>query len=208
MRKIEVPTDTQPQFELGDTAEDIERRRREREERDDIERREQEERERQRIERERRAESQERGDKRVPTGRDTDVESIQSRQKKGQMKLIFLSDSDKEAIMEFVKQREELYDSFKDRQKKERLWETLSATRNLPVNTVKKWFETQRTRYGKLTQTKSGQAPEKTTKQKTWLNDSFSVSKSSTFKSPLRPSAATASVLDNSRDTDLRWKSA
>ena len=33
-RKIEVPTgDTQPQIELGDTAEDIERRRREREER-------------------------------------------------------------------------------------------------------------------------------------------------------------------------------
>ena len=33
-RKIEVPTgDSQPQFELGDTAEDIERRRREREER-------------------------------------------------------------------------------------------------------------------------------------------------------------------------------
>ena len=28
-KKIEVPTDTQPQFELGDTAEDIERRRRE-----------------------------------------------------------------------------------------------------------------------------------------------------------------------------------
>ena len=43
-RKTEVPTDTQPQFELlRDTAEDIERRRREREER---ERREQEERER------------------------------------------------------------------------------------------------------------------------------------------------------------------
>ena len=28
--KIEVPTDTQPQFDLGNTAEDIERRRRER----------------------------------------------------------------------------------------------------------------------------------------------------------------------------------
>ena len=36
-RKIEVPSDTQPQFELGDTAEDIERRRREREERDERE---------------------------------------------------------------------------------------------------------------------------------------------------------------------------
>ena len=64
-RKIEVPTDTQPQFELGDTAEDIERRRereeREREERDERERREQEERDRERIERER-------GGKRVKKG--------------------------------------------------------------------------------------------------------------------------------------------
>ena len=37
-RKIEVPTVTQPQFELGDTAEDIERRRGEREERGERER--------------------------------------------------------------------------------------------------------------------------------------------------------------------------
>ena len=44
-RKIGVPTDTQPQFELGDTAEDIERRR-ERDERDERERREQEQRDR------------------------------------------------------------------------------------------------------------------------------------------------------------------
>ena len=52
-RKIEVPTgDTQPQFELGDTAEDTERRR-EREERDDRERIEQEERDRERRGRER-----------------------------------------------------------------------------------------------------------------------------------------------------------
>ena len=54
---------------------------------------------------------------------DSDVESTESRQKKGQMKSIFLSDSDKEAIMEFIKQQEELYDntndSFKDKQKKE-----------------------------------------------------------------------------------------
>ena len=89
----------------------------------------------------------------------------QSRQKKRQLKSIFLSDSDEEAIVEFVKQHEELYDktnnSFKDKQKKERFWESLAATRNLPVKTVKKWFETQCTRHGKLTQTKSGQAAEK-----------------------------------------------
>ena len=69
---------------------------------------------------------------------DTDVESTQSRQQKGQMKSIFLSDSD-EAIVEFIKQHKELYDktnnSFKDKQKKERLWEQLAVTRNLPIKT-------------------------------------------------------------------------
>ena len=149
------------------------------------------------------------------TDTDTDVESTQSRQKKSQMKSIFLSDSDEEAIVKFVKQHEELYDktndSFKDKQKKEGLWEQLAATRNLPVKTVKKWFDTQRTRYGKLTQTKSGQA-EKSTERQTWLKDSFSflqghirrkgVSKFSAFKSPQRPSAAAASVPDTSRDTE------
>ena len=82
----------------------------------------------------------------MQTDTDTDVESTQSRRKKGQMKFIFLSDSDEEAIVEFVKQHEELYgktnDSFKDKQKKERLWEQLASTRNLPVKTVKKWFNT------------------------------------------------------------------
>ena len=122
-RKIEVSADTQPWFELGDTAADIERRRREREERDEREGIKQE-RDRERMERER-EESPERGEKRVQTDTDTDVESPQSRQKKAQMKSIFLNDSDEEAIVEFIKQHEELYDktndSFKDKQKKEQL---------------------------------------------------------------------------------------
>ena len=73
---------------------------------------------------------------------------------------IFLSDCD--SIVEFIKQHYELFDKihakFKDKQKKEGFWKRLAASRNLSVNTVKKWLETQRTRYGKLTQTKSKQA--------------------------------------------------
>ena len=65
-------------------------------------------------------ESQKGTEKQPRTDTDTDVESIQSRQKKGQMKSIFLNDSDKEAIVEFVKQHEELYnktnDKFKDKE--------------------------------------------------------------------------------------------
>ena len=79
---------------------------------------------------------------------------------------------------------------------------------------MKKWFETQRTRYGKLTEKKSSQAAEKSTEGQTWLKDSFNflrghirrkgASKSSAFKSLQRPSAAaaSASIPDTSRDTE------
>ena len=64
------------------------------------------------------------------TDTDTDVESTQSRQKEGQMKSIFLSDSDEEAIVEFVKQHEELYDKTNKRQLQRQTEEgrTLGAT--------------------------------------------------------------------------------
>ena len=120
------------------------------------------------MERERREDIQERGKKRAQTDTNTYIESTQSRQKKGQMLSIFLSDLDEEAIVGLVKQHEELYDktnnSFKDKQKKVRLLKSLPATRNLPVKTVKKWFKTQCTRYDKFTQMKSGQAAEKSKK--------------------------------------------
>ena len=66
---------------------------------------------------------EERREKRPLTDTDTDVESTLSRQKEGKIKSIFLSDSDEEAIMEFLKQHKELYDKtygkFKDKQRKE-----------------------------------------------------------------------------------------
>ena len=119
-----------------------------------------------------------RTEERARTETDTDVDSTQPRQKKGQMKSMFLSDSDKEAIVKSVKQNAELYDKtrakFKHKKRKEGLWERLGASRNLSLNTVKKWFETQHKRYGKLTHTKSGHAAVKNTERQTWLRDSFS----------------------------------
>ena len=129
------------------------------------------------------------------------------------MKSIFLSDSDKEAIVELNSTG---YCMTRPRQFQRQAEERKplgAATRNLHVTTVKKWLDTQRTRYGKLTQTKSGQGAEKSTERRTWLKDSFSflqghikrkgVSKSSAFKSPQSPSAATASasVPDTSKNT-------
>ena len=111
-------------------------------------------------------------------------------------------------------------DTFKDKQTKERLWEQLAATRNLPIKTVKKWFETQCTRYSKLIQTKSGQAAEKSTERQTWLKDSFSflrghitrkgVSKSSAshHRGLLQPQLQLQFRRQPETDGNLRWKSA
>ena len=84
-------------------------------------------------------ETEDRGETRSTPDTDTDLECTQSRQKKGQIKSIFLSDSDEEAIVDFVKQHEELFDKthskLKDKHRKEGLWETVAASRNLPVST-------------------------------------------------------------------------
>ena len=123
------------------------------------------------------------------------------------MKSIFLSDSDEEPIVEFVKQHEELCDKthakFKNKQRKEGL--KTSSFQKFICQHLNKWFETQHTRYGKLTHLNSGQAVVESTERQTWLQDSFSflrghirrqgVSKSSTFMSPLRPFGATATAL-------------
>ena len=212
-RKIEWPRDTQPQFELGDTAADIERRSREREERDERERIEQEERVRERG-REMREESPERGEKRVRTDTDTDVESTQSRQK-GQMKSIFLSVSDEEAIVEFVKQQEELYDNTNNSLKTSR-WKTLGAAcfyqklanqdceevvRDSMYQTWQAYSDEVRASSGeehRMSDLAEGQF------QFSARSHQKGVSKSSAFKSPQRPSAAaaSASVPDTSKDTE------
>ena len=83
------------------------------------------------------------------------------------------SDSQEHAIVEFVKQHPELYDKehrrFHDRQRKEALWAEISAELKLQPFDVRRWFESQRTRYGKLSKQQSGQAPREMTKRQSWV---------------------------------------
>ena len=62
--------------------------------------------------------------------------------------------------MDFVKDHEELYDKtneyFKDKARKECLWERFANSCKVSVKVCKTWFESQRTHYGKLMQSKSG----------------------------------------------------
>ena len=48
---------------------------------------------------------------------------------------------------------------FKDKARKNWLGERFASSHNLSVKVYKTWFESQKTHYGKLTQSKSGQDP-------------------------------------------------
>ena len=82
------------------------------------------------------------------------------------------TDSQETAIVEFVKEHPELYDKeharFLDRQK-EALWAEISAELKLHPFDVRRWFESQRTRYSKLSKLQSGQSPREMTKRQSWV---------------------------------------
>ena len=50
-----------------------------------------------------------------------------------------------------------------------RLWAEISAELKLQPFDVRRWFESQRTRYGKLSKQQSGQAPREMTKRQSWV---------------------------------------
>ena len=87
---------------------------------------------------------------------------------------IYLTDSDEEAIVDFVKDHVDLYDKtnehFKDKARKECLWEQYDDCRKLSVKVCKTWFDLERIHYAKLMQLKSGQAPKKMTERQTWAS--------------------------------------
>ena len=83
----------------------------------------------------------------------------QSRHKKGHKTTVYLSDVDGDAIAESVRGHEELYDKthkkFKDKAQNNCPWERFSSSLNLSVKVCKTWFESQKTCYRKLTQSKN-----------------------------------------------------
>ena len=83
------------------------------------------------------------------------------------------TDSEEVSIVEFVKLHPELYDMehsrFHDRNRREALWAEISAKLKLQPFDVRRWFESQRTHYGKLSKLQSGQAPREMTKRQSWV---------------------------------------
>ena len=73
------------------------------------------------------------------------------------------TDTQEVSIVEFVKQHPELYDKehprFHDRTRRETVWAEIAAELHLQPFDVRRWFESQRTRYGKLSKLKIWLSP-------------------------------------------------
>ena len=110
------------------------------------------------------------------------------------------------------------YDHFKDKARKECLWERFVNCHKLSVKVCKIWFELQRTCYGNLTQSKFGQALKEMTECQNWIQDIFGIlrlhirckrlSKSLGFKSQARGANASAASAQNicRASTDTVWR--
>ena len=72
-----------------------------------------------------------------------------------------------------MKKHPELYNKehgrFHDRERKEALWAEISAELKLQPFDVRRWFESQRTCYDKLSKLQSGQARREITKRQSWV---------------------------------------
>ena len=126
-------------------------------------------------------------------------------------------------LFDFVKDHEELYNKtnihFKDKARKKCLWERFANSRKLSVKVRKTWFESQRTHYSKLTQSKSGQTPTEMTERQNWIHDKFNFlkthirhkgrSKSSVFrpKEPVHP-LLQYTTSPEVQPTQIVWRSA
>ena len=77
---------------------------------------------------------------------------------------------------------------FHDRQRREALWAEISAELQLKPFDVRRWFESQRTHYGKLSKLQSGQTSREMTKRQSWVYQQMGF-----LKTHIRPKGASRS---------------
>ena len=110
-------------------------------------------------------------------------------------------------MMHFIMSLPGLSPAGDNKARKEYLWERFASSCKLSVKVYKFLFKSQRTCYGKLTQSKYGQPPKGMAERQNWIQDKFNflkihirckgLGKSSVFKSPAQGASASAASAHN-----------
>ena len=80
-------------------------------------------------------------------------------------------------VVEYLKENPILYNrklkEYKDKTKRDACWGIMAERLGISTEDIKKWFQSMRTVYGKVTITKSGQAQAELTDRQKWVKSSF-----------------------------------
>ena len=151
-------------------------------------------------------EEEEEADERAPTPTDQDLigldeddedeeEGTQASTSSGKSKRkrqdpVILTSAQEKKIAEWLRDSPMFYNkglnSYKCHKNKKELWDKFAQEMGLTSEQMRRWYNTMRTAYGKLTKTKSGQAARKFTEREQWILDSFDFLKDHISRCPSR----------------------
>ena len=129
---------------------------------------------------------------------DADEDDHQECKKRNTPLPVTLTTEQELAMVTWMEANPMLYDKsiteYRYTHKKTEMWEAQPEKLKLSVKQIKKWYNSQRTRYGRLGNTKSGQAAPKHTDRERWLTQAFSFLGSHIYRQPTRQSCSVSQI--------------
>ena len=103
---------------------------------------------------------------------DVDTQLVE-KAKKARREVVVISPELEDKLLQLIQEHPYLYNKklndYHNNTKKNDAWDAIGHTLSLDVKMLKNWYRSQRTAYGKLTQTKSGQGAIEYTERQEWL---------------------------------------
>ena len=115
------------------------------------------------------------GKSKTSEGRDVTEEKVEKRSIK-KPSVLFTAEEEQK-LVDFLHDNETIYNKcimdYKDWSKRETVWDKFCADNNMDKYACQRWFQSQCTRFGKVTNMKSGQVEPQLTERQQWTRDNF-----------------------------------
>ena len=102
-------------------------------------------------------------------------------------------------LVNWIRDNPIIYDkglsNYKKKVDKREMWAKKAAEVGVTVKQLLTWYESNRTRYGKLIKTKSGQGQQRMTQRQEWVVKSFDFLKAHIYRQPSRAACAVSKFI-------------
>ena len=130
--------------------------------------------------------------------------------KRSKKPAVLFSAEEEQKLVDFLRDNEILYNKrlmdYKDKSKREAVWDKFCEN-NLDKDACQRWFQSQRTLFGKVTHMKSGQGEPLLTERQKWTRYNFDfLRRHLTAKSEFRAPKGSTSQASAAAGSSSRWK--